>query len=71
MKIEGRHIVVDVERGHTVPAFLPRRLGGGLGGTRLGGKGKNVTAPGRYDPSKPSMPRQRAAESSPPGWRRH
>jgi len=34
MKIEGRHIVVDVERGHTVPTWLPRRLGGGLGGTR-------------------------------------
>jgi U1 small nuclear ribonucleoprotein 70kDa len=34
MKIEGRHIVVDVERGHTVPTWLPRRLGGGFGGTR-------------------------------------
>ena len=34
MKIEGRAIVVDVERGHTVPTWLPRRLGGGLGGTR-------------------------------------
>ena len=34
MRIEGREIVVDVERGHTVPNWLPRRLGGGLGGTR-------------------------------------
>lgn len=34
IKIEGRDIVVDVERGHTVPNWLPRRLGGGLGGTR-------------------------------------
>lgn len=34
MRIEGREIVVDVERGHTVPTWLPRRLGGGLGGTR-------------------------------------
>jgi len=34
MKIEGREVVVDVERGHTVPNWLPRRLGGGLGGTR-------------------------------------
>lgn len=34
MKIEGREIVVDVERGHTVPTWLPRRLGGGLGGSR-------------------------------------
>ncbi|VEU33633.1 unnamed protein product [Pseudo-nitzschia multistriata] len=52
MRIEGREIVVDVERGHTVPTWLPRRLGGGLGGTRLGGKDKNVTAPGRFDPSR-------------------
>eukprot|EP00553_Chaetoceros_curvisetus_P003320 CAMPEP_0204620950 /NCGR_PEP_ID=MMETSP0717-20131115/6828_1 /ASSEMBLY_ACC=CAM_ASM_000666 /TAXON_ID=230516 /ORGANISM="Chaetoceros curvisetus" /LENGTH=379 /DNA_ID=CAMNT_0051635263 /DNA_START=23 /DNA_END=1162 /DNA_ORIENTATION=+ len=56
MKIEGKEIVVDVERGHTVPNWLPRRLGGGLGGTRLGGKDKNVTRPGRYDPSKPDIP---------------
>ena len=34
MRIEGRPVVVDVERGHTVPTWLPRRLGGGLGGTR-------------------------------------
>lgn len=34
MRLEGRDIVVDVERGHTVPGWLPRRLGGGLGGTR-------------------------------------
>jgi len=52
MKIEGRDIVVDVERGHTVPTWLPRRLGGGLGGTRLGGKHQNVSAPGRFDPGR-------------------
>lgn len=50
MRIEGREIVVDVERGHTVPKWLPRRLGGGLGGTRLGGKMENVRIPGRWDP---------------------
>jgi len=53
LKLEGREIVVDVERGHTVPNWLPRRLGGGLGGTRLGGKNKNIRMPGRFDPSKP------------------
>jgi len=53
MRVEGREIVVDVERGHTVPTWLPRRLGGGLGGTRLGGKHENVTRPGRFDPSRP------------------
>jgi len=51
IKIEGREIVVDVERGHTVPSWLPRRLGGGLGGTRLGGKDKNMKRPGRFDPA--------------------
>jgi len=55
MQLEGKAIVVDVERGHTVPNWLPRRLGGGLGGTRLGGKNVNVKRPGRFDPSKPAM----------------
>lgn len=53
MRLEGREIVVDVERGHTVPSWLPRRLGGGLGGTRIGGKDENYTRPGRFDPTKP------------------
>jgi U1 small nuclear ribonucleoprotein len=53
MRIEGREVVVDVERGHTVPDWLPRRLGGGLGGTRLGGPKDNVTRPGRFDPLRP------------------
>ena len=35
MRLEGRPIVADVARGYTVPNWLPRRLGGGLGGTRL------------------------------------
>jgi U1 small nuclear ribonucleoprotein 70kDa len=56
MKIEGRAIVVDVERGHTVPDWLPRRLGGGLGGTRLANK--PVNRPGRYDPTKPDQQHQ-------------
>jgi len=55
MRIEGRPIVVDVERGHTVPSWLPRRLGGGLGGTRLGGREVNMNRPGRFDPSKADM----------------
>ncbi|GMH35730.1 hypothetical protein BSKO_03598 [Bryopsis sp. KO-2023] len=32
MKIEGRRITVDVEKGRTVDGWRPRRLGGGLGG---------------------------------------
>ena len=46
-KLEGRRLVADVERGRTVPGWLPRRLGGGLGGTRLGGKKVNVVISGR------------------------
>ena len=46
-KIAGRRIVVDVERGRTVKQWTPRRLGGGLGGTRLGGKEVNQTHSGR------------------------
>ena len=53
MRIEGKAIVVDVERGHTVPTWLPRRLGGGLGGSRLGGKDQNIKFPGRFDPNRP------------------
>lgn len=55
LKIDGKEVVVDVERGHTVPNWLPRRLNGGLGGTRLGGADRNVTLPGRFDPSKQSV----------------
>eukprot|EP00045_Choanoeca_perplexa_P008484 m.79265 g.79265 ORF g.79265 m.79265 type:complete len:332 (-) comp14513_c0_seq1:619-1614(-) len=46
-RIEDRRIVVDVERGRTVDDWKPRRLGGGLGGTRNGGKDKNVRVTGR------------------------
>nr|XP_048334713.1 U1 small nuclear ribonucleoprotein 70 kDa isoform X2 [Ziziphus jujuba var. spinosa] len=40
-KIEGRRVLVDVERGRTVPNWRPRRLGGGLGTTRVGGEEVN------------------------------
>ena len=33
-KINGRRIIVDVERGRTVQDWKPRRLGGGRGDTR-------------------------------------
>ncbi|CAB11649.1 RNA-binding domain-containing protein [Schizosaccharomyces pombe] len=32
LMLNGRRIVVDVERGRTVKGWLPRKLGGGLGG---------------------------------------
>jgi RNA recognition motif-containing protein len=30
--LQGKRVIVDCERGRTVPEWLPRRLGGGLGG---------------------------------------
>ncbi len=47
MKIEGKRVLVDIERGRTVPTFRPRRLGGGLGTTRFGPKHLNQKYPGR------------------------
>jgi len=35
-KIDGRRVMVDVERGRTVENWLPRRLGGGRGPGRVG-----------------------------------
>lgn len=46
-KLRGRRILVDVERGRTVEKWKPRKLGGGLGGTRRGGESMNIKASGR------------------------
>lgn len=54
MKIKGRRIVVDVERGRTVKDWKPRRLGGGLGGTRRGTEIENQHHSGREIASKRS-----------------
>ncbi|XP_069763718.1 U1 small nuclear ribonucleoprotein 70 kDa isoform X2 [Narcine bancroftii] len=48
-KIDGRRVLVDVERGRTVKGWRPRRLGGGLGGTRRGGADVNIKHSGRDD----------------------
>ena len=47
-RILNKRVVVDIERGRTVPNWRPRRLGGGLGGTRIGSKFQNITNSGRY-----------------------
>ncbi|CAG8485787.1 16511_t:CDS:2 [Acaulospora colombiana] len=47
VKLLGRRILVDVERGRTVKGWRPRRLGGGLGGTRIGGPEQNQKYSGR------------------------
>jgi len=49
-KIDGRRVVVDVERGRTVRNWRPRRLGGGLGKTRVGGDDVNQKFSGREPP---------------------
>lgn len=36
-KVDGKRLLVDVERGRTVAKWRPRRLGGGLGTTRKAG----------------------------------
>lgn len=40
MRIDGRRVLVDVERGRTVKGWRPKRLGGGLGSTRAAVKKK-------------------------------
>lgn len=47
-KIDGRRVVVDVERGRTVHEWKPRKFGGGIGETRKGGADVNVKYSGRY-----------------------
>ncbi|CAN1814168.1 U1 small nuclear ribonucleoprotein 70 kDa [Linum perenne] len=51
-KIDGRRVLVDVERGRTVPNWRPRRLGGGLGTSRVGGE--EVAARETQQPQAPS-----------------
>lgn len=60
LKINGRRVVVDVERGRTVRDWKPRRLGGGLGYTRLGPKWKNQTNSGRDNRAATSIDRKRS-----------
>ncbi|XP_059641092.1 U1 small nuclear ribonucleoprotein 70 kDa [Cornus florida] len=40
-KLDDKRVLVDVERGRTVPNWRPRRLGGGLGTTRVGSEEVN------------------------------
>lgn len=50
MRIVDRRVVVDVERGRTVKNWKPKRLGGGLGQTRVGSARQNQRFSGR-DPA--------------------
>jgi len=64
MKIDDKRIVVDYEFGRNDKDWKPRRLGGGLGGTRIGGKDVNQTHSGRKPPSEDHalQPRDRERE---------
>lgn len=44
-KIEGKRVMVDVERGRTVPGWNPSRLGGGKGRSTVKGGGGGVKLP--------------------------
>jgi U1 small nuclear ribonucleoprotein len=57
-KIDGRRVLVDVERGRTVKGWRPRRLGGGLGATRAGGDDVNQKYSGREPPTSQQAPAQ-------------
>ncbi|GAB5592282.1 hypothetical protein Unana1_07182 [Umbelopsis nana] len=47
LKLDGRRVLVDVERGRTVKGWKPRRLGGGLGNSRNGASDQNSRNSGR------------------------
>merc|ERR1719160_2244522 len=51
-KIDGRRVMVDVERGRTVEGWLPRRLGGGRGPGREGKSKKKKAAAAPKDKEK-------------------
>ncbi len=45
IKIDGRRVVIDVERGRTVSGWKPKRIGGGLGSKRIGGRPRFIRTP--------------------------
>lgn len=69
-KVDGRRVVVDVERGRTVKVWRPRSLGGGLGGSRRGAPAVCLKYSGREDPKRDEEERDRHRsgdrERSPP-----
>lgn len=63
-RINGRRVVVDVERGRTVKAWKPRRLGGGSGRTRAGGPGVNQTSSGRDSRAVEAVEKERGIQGA-------
>jgi len=69
-KIDGRRVMVDVERGRTVDGWLPRRLGGGRGPGREGKPSKKKRkqigdAPQERESRKEEKPRMEAIKDTP------
>jgi len=62
-KIDGRRVLVDIERGRTIKGWRPRRLGGGLGGTRKGGPDVNTKYSGREENSQINRDREDRSRS--------
>merc|ERR1711865_666872 len=63
-KIDGRRVMVDVERGRTVEGWLPRRLGGGRGPGRQGklSKKKKKQMEAEKERTKEKVPQTGCAE---------
>ncbi|KAI9296576.1 RNA-binding domain-containing protein [Neoconidiobolus thromboides FSU 785] len=61
VRLRGKRILIDVERGRTVKDWKPRSLGGGLGYTRKGKKEENQKNSGRA--REPAAPRERERDS--------
>ncbi|KAF4685091.1 U1 small nuclear ribonucleoprotein 70 kDa [Perkinsus olseni] len=51
IKIDGRRVLVDVERGRTVSGWIPRRMGGGRGSGRIAKPKSKKGPPGGPPPS--------------------
>ena len=63
IKVDGRRILVDVERGRTIPDWQPRRLGGGLSGNQ-GQRRPKDQPPSRRPSSRERMaPRRKRSRS--------
>ncbi|KAF5828186.1 hypothetical protein DUNSADRAFT_18077 [Dunaliella salina] len=66
-KIEGRRVLVDVERGRTVETWKPRRLGGGLGAEGRAPRPPKKAPPGGFPALAPlAMDMDRAPLRAPP-----
>jgi U1 small nuclear ribonucleoprotein 70kDa len=66
-KIDGRRIVVDVERGRTVRNWRPMRLGGGLGGRKAKKSRKTI----EYENAKAALASSQATNSAPGTYGSH